>query len=463
MKAETDLRAELPTSELSSQVCGLWRQLADISGFVDDLTTETQGQAKRGIALRAGADDLAGTNQDISETVTRALDETTSVGADMDRSVQDVRRTREVVDQLLNTVSRIGERLVAVEETLRRVAKVTGSVEIIANQTRLLALNATIEAAHAGEAGKGFGVVASEVKDLAQQTRGATDEITRTLEELAGVIGLLASDTKASQACASTVRLATDSMAGHLDTFCAGVGRVNRHVSTIADAARTGLDRCALVTEEVVGLTGAVAASSTTLTRTGERTTSLLRASEGLIELLESNGVTTIDHTFIHLVRDAAQRVGERFDLAVAEGEISVADLFDRNYRPIAGTKPEQHEVRYLAFADRVLPDFQEPALAVDDAIAFCAVTDDCGYIPTHNRKYAHPQGPDEKWNTANCRNRRIFRDAVGLSGARSTKAFTIQTYRRELGHGFVLMKDVSAPIYVGGRHWGAVRLGYRA
>jgi methyl-accepting chemotaxis protein len=85
------------------------------------------------------------------------------------------------------------------------------------------------------------------------------------------------------------------------------------------------------------------------------------------------------------------------------------------------------------------------------------------GYLPTHNRKFSQPQGKDPEWNAANCRNRRIFNDRVGLRAGKSTAPFVLQIYRRDMGGGaFALMKDLSAPIYVNGRHWGGFRIGYK-
>jgi methyl-accepting chemotaxis protein len=66
-------------------------------------------------------------------------------------------------------------------------------ITAVADQTNLLALNATIEAARAGEAGRGFAVVATEVKQLAGQTRSATEEITRQIREIQTAVDFCAS------------------------------------------------------------------------------------------------------------------------------------------------------------------------------------------------------------------------------------------------------------------------------
>jgi methyl-accepting chemotaxis protein len=129
----------------------------------------------------------------------------------------------------------------------------------------------------------------------------------------------------------------------------------------------------------------------------------------------------------------------------------------------IAGTNPQQVRTRFLEFTDRVLPAFQEPMLELSSKVVFCAAVDRNGYLPTHNLRFSKPQGSDPVWNAANCRNRRIFDDRTGLGAARNRRKFLLQTYRRDMGGGrFVLMKDLSAPIVVRGKHWGGLRLAYQ-
>ena len=203
--------------------------------------------------------------------------------------------------------------------------------------------------------------------------------------------------------------------------------------------------------------------SSADLKASTERLHKLQAVSEDLIGATSEAGIETKDSPFIRHVTAAAAAIGTRFDQALAAAEITQADLFDEAYRPIEGSNPPQVLTRFTEFTDRILPTIQEPLLDADPRVVFCAAVDRNGYLPTHNRKFSRPQSSDVVWNTANCRNRRVFDDRVGLAAGRNRRPVLIQVYRRDMGGGqFAMMKDLSVPIMVSGRHWGSLRMGYK-
>lgn len=158
-----------------------------------------------------------------------------------------------------------------------------------------------------------------------------------------------------------------------------------------------------------------------------------------------------------------AQKVRAALEAALREQRITGEDLFDTRYRPLPGTDPQQVETAALPLLERLLPPLQEPMLAEDGNLVFCVSVDINGYLPVHNARYSRPQRPgDPAWNNVNCRNRRIFDDRAGLLAARNTKPYLVQVYARHIGGAVVMMREVDAPIIVGGRHWGAFRTCYR-
>ncbi|MGH6641301.1 MAG: methyl-accepting chemotaxis protein [Bradyrhizobium sp.] len=167
---------------------------------------------------------------------------------------------------------------------------------------------------------------------------------------------------------------------------------------------------------------------------------------------------------FVTRAMEAGVALTKIFEQGIASGAISIEDMFDTNYVEISSSNPVQYRTKILDWADRALPPFQEAFLARDKRMAFCAMIDQNGYLPVHNKIYSHPQrSGDVAWNTANSRNRRIFNDAAGLAAGRNLRAYLVQSYARDMGNGnMVMMREIDVPVRVKGRHWGGFRTAYR-
>ena len=170
------------------------------------------------------------------------------------------------------------------------------------------------------------------------------------------------------------------------------------------------------------------------------------------------------NQAFVDRAVDAAAMVAMALEQAVEDGKLTRDALFDTDYLPIEETNPQQFRTRSLDVLEGLLPAIQEPLLASDKRMIFCAAVDRNGYLPVHNRIYSKPQKPDDvAWNTANCRNRRIFDDRAGLSAARNVRPYLIQSYPRDMGNGVVIMmREIDAPVRVFGKHWGGFRTAYK-
>jgi methyl-accepting chemotaxis protein len=170
------------------------------------------------------------------------------------------------------------------------------------------------------------------------------------------------------------------------------------------------------------------------------------------------------DQPFIARCRHIAGQVQRAFEDAIQCGHIALPELFDLNYEPVAGTEPQQYLAKFTPLCDQVLPPIIDPVADGDSHVAFCAPVDRSGYLPTHNRKYSHPQRRgDPAWNLANCRNRRIFDDRTGILAARNIQPQLVQVYPRDMGRdGIVLLKEIDAPIIIADKPWGNLRLAVR-
>ena len=283
------------------------------------------------------------------------------------------------------------------------------------------------------------------------------------MRDLDGQIGNLIGESSDASLRAKSAGEGAQQIQGIIVRVQDGFTSVGREIDGVAKAATSNLAHCDMAIEELNTLAKGVDLSSTDLKFADDRVAKLLDLSENLIALIADSGVETSDAPLIAVVIDTAKRISSAFETAIERGEITLDQLMDEKYREIPGTNPKQHLTDYVAFTDRILPPIQDPIQKIDPRVVFCVAWAHGGYLPTHNPNYRLPQGPDPVWNSANCRNKRLFDDRAVKKVAANTKPFLLQTYRRDMGGGnFVLMKDLSSPILVRGRRWGAFRMGFR-
>ena len=461
--AATPSNSERLVDQLAGKIGGLGVELADVAGNVQEVAARVSGQSDRFGDLQKSAETMvtanrgiAGASQAVQTATTAAVGEITQSRAAVETAVQHIA-------ELIEAVGRIEHRLASVGTALADVAKVSVAIEAIARQTNLLALNATIEAARAGAAGRGFAVVASEVKNLAEATRQATHLIGDTVRGLDGQVKSLIGESSDATVRAKNAGEGAARIQGIIARVQDGMTSVGREIDGVTRAATSNLEHCDRVIDQLGNMAGGVDLSSTELKQADAKVAKLLELSESLIAMIADSGVETSDAPLIRVVIDTAKRISAAFEDGIISGEISLEQLMDEKYREISGTDPKQYLTDYTAFADRVLPQIQDPIQKSDPRIVFCVAWARGGYLPTHNPNYRQPQGRDPVWNNANCRNRRLFSDRAVKKVAGNTRPFLLQTYRRDMGGGnFVLMKDLSSPILVRGRHWGAFRMGFR-
>jgi methyl-accepting chemotaxis protein len=141
------------------------------------------------------------------------------------------------------------------------------------------------------------------------------------------------------------------------------------------------------------------------------------------------------------LARQGAAMTQNVFETALRTGALTEADLFSQEYREIPGSQPKRYHSRYDAFTDASL----KPLLDVfieDASVVFALAAERSGYIPSHHVAE---------------RSKRMFDDPVGLASAQNQKGFLVQDYQRDNGE---RIADISSPIHVNGKHWGAFRIG---
>lgn len=446
--------------KIGSEIDHIMIGAAETSYFVDSIKNKIGQDVQAANGIVAGSEQNASTTEQIAANAERASKVAADVRTESVAGRAEVDLGLEQISKARHDAQNASVMMSALQEKSKRIHGITEVISEIAARTNLLALNAAIEAARAGEHGRGFAVVAGEVRQLAQRTKEATDDIgamvrsiTEEAERAAG--GMQALSTKVQEASQNVERVH-----GFLSNIERSAAISEEEIQQIAHASREHVETTHRIAEAILKIRDGMLATDIELPRVAASAMALSERAELVYDAIAESNAKTQHDDIQKVAAIAAKRIGKLFEEAIAAGRINPAALFDRTYKPIPNTNPAKHTTQFDAFTDRVLPDVQEAILEAMPQLAYAGAVDNNGYFPTHNKKFSKPLTGDYDADLVNNRTKRIFSDRTGKRCGANTKPFLLQTYKRDTGE---VMHDLSVPIYVNGKHWGGFRVGYRS
>ena len=233
MLAENRLKEEMMalSNTLDDAVRITVTRVVERSGAMNDMATTMNEVVDRASGVATEVADMARTTTDNVETVATKSEELSASGREIG---EDVQQSNAIAARAAEEVAGTDGTVRSLDAAAGKISEVVSLINEIAEQTNLLALNATIEAARAGTAGKGFAVVASEVKNLANQTARATEEITQQVGAMQGATR----DAVAAISSIGEVITEMNEIAGRVSGAISRQGSATHEIAgTVAEAA----------------------------------------------------------------------------------------------------------------------------------------------------------------------------------------------------------------------------------
>jgi methyl-accepting chemotaxis protein len=317
-------------------------------------------------------------------------------------------------------------------------------------------LNAAIEAARAGEVGRGFAVVADEVRKLAERVKQSTGVIAQRTEGMIVQVEQTRKETERISTDAAMTSEVIDRSSAHFESMVGDLDAIAAQLKDVVGAIAGLKDANSEVHQRVTQINELSSSVSQQMGDSTKHARGLREATEKLQSLSAGYrlGAGGVDRIMV-LTQGFRQKVQDYLQAQADSG----ADVFDRNYQRVPNTNPPKYRTSYDSRVDAGLRALGDEVLNAMPNLRFAFFVDENGYAPSHNTMYSKPPTGDPKIDLVSSRDKRIFDDETSQRLAKNTAHdVLVQSYLRDTGE---LLTDISMPVYVRGRHWGAVRIAF--
>jgi len=420
-------------------------------------TQQSSGATEQASAVQEAtttSEEIAVTARQVAEIALRVETQSEQASTASAGGTQAVANATGGMARLKEQVQSIAGAMLELGENSQKIGGIVDIIDEISDQTNLLSLNAAIEAAGAGEAGKRFSIVANEVKRLAERTVDATGQIKALVDQIQkatnSTIMLTEEGTKGVDAANQLVAQVSEALT-HIHATIEETTGAAREIKLSTQQQTTASEQMAETIAEVRDVAAQVATGAQ---ETASAITELTNLAETLREQLEQG----LQSKGEQKAQEGARLMERILVEAIAKGRLTETDLFDENYQPIPNTDPQKFHTKYDRYLDPIIQPLEDEFLK-DQQVTFAVLVDHNGYLPTHNSKYCQPLTGDREKDLVGNRTKRMFNGDMELKAARNDKDILVQVYHRDTGE---KMWDISYPVFVNGRHFGAFRLGYR-